>query len=98
MNETAEPAPECVRVLALPPYDYSSMAFRAAVYTNPDAVRFRIRVDTVGDVDLRVTDMSPGTTFSVRGPVERPWLVLLTCEEAGWYTVSRAPVQPPDVA
>lgn len=97
MRGDAEPAPEYVRVLALPPYDYSSMAFRAAVYTNPEVVWINA-LTQVGGFEMRISEMLPDTGFLVLGPGERPWQVLLTCEEAGWYTVSRAPVQPPDAA
>lgn len=80
-----------VTALALPPYDSSSAVFRAAVYSHPEVVWMR-----VGNVGLRVDEMAPGTTVRVLGPGERPWRALLTCEEAGWYAVSRVPVPPPD--
>lgn len=84
-----------VTALALPPYDSSSMAFRAAVYAHPDMVRISV-LTQAGGFEMRVSGMLPGTELLVLGPAERPWRVLLTCEEAGWYAVSRPPVPPPD--
>lgn len=87
---------EFATVRALAPYDDTSITFRTAVYKHPELVRVRLSVDGLGDVDLRVAELVPGASFIVRGPDERPWQVLLTCEEAGWYSVARWPVAAPD--
>jgi hypothetical protein len=97
-GETAQAEPRYATVMALPPHDFSSAVFRAAVYTDPVRVRVRLSVDRIGEADICVTALAPGSRFIVSGPPERPWHAILACEESGQFAVSRAPARPPEAA
>jgi hypothetical protein len=84
---------------ALPPWSFAAPVFRAAVCAYPEDVWLEAP-DLHGDPDarIRVSDLHPGTRILVNGSRDNGhrWQVILTCDQAGQFAVSRAPAAPPE--
>lgn len=85
---------DVITITALPPHNASSIVFRTAVYQDPSQVKIRIPAD-IGDVDIWVAEMLPGTQFIVRSGDEQPgWTALLTCQSGGLFRITDAAARP----